>query len=472
VKARSRNAFVTLVLIFVLAAIPGLLLAHGALKKSDPAENATLVVAPGAIRLTFTEPAELAVGRIELTGPDGQAVALSTVRHGDSATVMVADILGSLQPGRYIVAWQVAGRDGHPVRGAYGFLIAEGATGLDRPDQSGQGASDATPPPQTAAKSLEEHASHGAPSVGAFDAESPLYAAIRWLGFIGLLGLVGAVSFGRLVIPGALRRQAPSEWATEARVQLRRAALAALGVLFLALLLRLAAQSVAIHGSIAALDGSLLTATLWGKAWLAQLLGLALATAALLPTRETAGTTWMLTIAIMVVAASFALSGHAAAVPENMAFAIPIDTLHILGAGGWIGTLLLVVTVGLPAIIRSGAADRGRTVAILINTFSPFALIFAGLAALTGLVSAWTQLGAVDALWTTRYGRVLLVKLALVAMVMGAGAYNAYRVRPALGSETSGVRIQRSATVELLIAALVLAATAVLVATPTGTVSS
>ena len=468
-RARPRGLLVPLILIFVLAAIPGLLFAHGALKKSDPAENATLVVVPEAIRLTFTEPAELAVGRIELTGPDGKAVALSPVRHGDSATVMVADILGSLQAGRHIVAWQVAGRDGHPVRGTYGFLIAEDAAGLGRPDETGVATSSAVTPPQAAAKSAETHDGHEVPGVGAFDAESPLYAVIRWLGFTGLLALVGAVGFGRLVIPGALRRQAPAEWATEARRRLRRAALASVAALFLALLLRLAAQSVAIHGSIVALDGSLLTGTLWGKAWLLQLLGLAVATGALLPARETAATSWLVATGMVVVATSFALSGHAAAVPDNMAFAVPIDVLHILGAGGWIGTLLLVVIVGLPAIARVDATERGRTVAVLINTFSPLALIFAGTAALTGLVSAWTQLGAVNALWTTRYGQVLLIKLALVALVIGAGAYNAYRVRPALGSDAGGTRIRRSATAELLIAGLVLAATAVLVATPTGT---
>jgi copper transport protein len=366
------------------------------------------------------------------------------------------------------VAWQVAGRDGHPVRGTYGFLIADDATGLASIDDSGAAtgiAIDSATVPAGGPADEEE-----VPDVGSFDAESSIYAVIRWLGFVGLLTLVGAVGFGRLVIPGALRRQAPAEWGVEARQMLRKAALAATAVLFTALLLRLAAQSVAVHGSIAALDSSILTGTLWGKAWLLQLMGLVLATAALLPRSEIAVTTWALPIATVIVALSFALSGHATAAPESMGFAVPIDTLHILGTGGWIGTLLLIVTVGLPAIMRGAVANRGRTVAVLINTFSPLALIFAGAAALTGLVSAWTQLGAVSALWTTRYGQVLLIKLALVLLVVGAGAYNSYRVRPMLGDESSGVRIRRTATVELIIAALVLAVTGVLVATPTGAV--
>lgn len=464
-RARDRS----LLLALILVAIPGLLLAHGALKRSDPAENATLVVAPRIIRLTFTEPAELAVGRIELTGPDGRGVALSAVRHGDSATMLVADIEGPLLAGRYLVAWQVAGRDGHPVRGTYGFLIAEGATGISRPDDSLAATSVGNAAPKTAAGSADEHDEHEIPGASAFDAESRLYAAVRWLGFVGLLSLVGVVAFGRLVVPGALRRQAPPAWGVDAGRRLRGAAFVAVAVLSIALLLRLAAQSVAVHGSLTALDTSFLTGTVWGKAWLLQLAGLAIATVALVRTGETAATGWLLTIATAVVAVSFSLSGHATAVPEKMALAVPIDTVHILGAGGWIGTLLLVVTVGLPAAMRGEAASRGRTIAVLINTFSPLALIFAGTAAVTGLVSAWMQLGAVNALWTTRYGQVLLIKLALVILVVGAGAYNSYRVRPALGDEAGGARIRRSAAVELMIAALVLAVTAVLVATPTGT---
>ena len=467
-RARLRSLLLAIVLLVL--AVPGLLFAHGALKQSDPAENATLVVAPRIIRLTFTERAELAVGRIELTAPDGQSVALSPVRHGDSATVMVADILGPLRAGRYIVAWQVAGRDGHPVRGTYGFLVAEDATGLTVSRNSGATSGGVDSARLLTADTANGHDRHEVPNVGAFDAESPLYAVIRWLGFGGLLALVGAVGFGRLVIPGVLRRQAPAEWGSESRRRLRRVALAAVVTLSVALLLRLAAQSVAVHGSIAALDSSLITGTLWGKAWLVQLIGLVIAMAALLPRQETTITTWLLTIATVLVAASFSLSGHATAAPEKMAFAVPIDTLHILGAGGWIGTLLLIVTAGLPAVMRGNAADRGRTVALLINTFSPLALIFAGTAALTGLVSAWTQLGAASALWTTRYGQVLLIKLGLVVLLIGAGAYNSYRVRPALGDELGGPRIRRTATVELLIAALVLAVTAVLVATPTGPV--
>jgi putative copper export protein len=62
---------------------------------------------------------------------------------------------------------------------------------------------------------------------------------------------------------------------------------------------------------------------------------------------------------------------------------------------------------------------------------------------------------------------VLLLKLAVLSPVAATGAYNWLRVRPALGGDAGAARIRRSATAELAVGALVLLATAALVATPT-----
>jgi len=63
-------------------------------------------------------------------------------------------------------------------------------------------------------------------------------------------------------------------------------------------------------------------------------------------------------------------------------------------------------------------------------------------------------------------GRTLLVKIGVLTVVFGTGAYNWLRVRPALGTEAAGSRLRRSAILELAVGAIVLAVTAVLVATP------
>ena len=75
-------------------------------------------------------------------------------------------------------------------------------------------------------------------------------------------------------------------------------------------------------------------------------------------------------------------------------------------------------------------------------------------------------MGTIDALWTSDYGKTLIVKLSLVAVVFLLGGYNNWRVKPTLGTQDAGRRMKRSATFEISVAAIVLVVTAVLVHLP------
>jgi putative copper export protein len=196
----------------------------------------------------------------------------------------------------------------------------------------------------------------------------------------------------------------------------------------------------------------------------AALLALAAMTLALRANR--AG--WLVgALASVGLALSFALSGHAVAVPQLAPVAVLADALHVLGAGGWLGTLLVVVLVGIPFALRQSDGERGRAAAAIVNAFSPVALACAAAIAITGVLAAWIHLGALSALWASDYGRVLLVKLAVIAIIAVLGAVNWRVLRPAMGDVAAARRIRGSAIAELAVGALVLAVTAVLVATPT-----
>jgi len=153
--------------------------------------------------------------------------------------------------------------------------------------------------------------------------------------------------------------------------------------------------------------------------------------------------------------------------PTLWLLAILADGLHIIGASGWLGSLLILLAAGIPAAMRLETDHRGRAVADLVNAFSPTALAFAGLTASAGVFAAWLHLGTIPALWQTDYGKTLLVKIALLAIVMATGAYNFLYVKPRLGKLEGVKSIRRSATIEVAVAAVVLLVTAVLVATPT-----
>ena len=141
------------------------------------------------------------------------------------------------------------------------------------------------------------------------------------------------------------------------------------------------------------------------------------------------------------------------------------DGLHVLSAGGWIGTLLVMVLVGVPLFLGREESRRADA-ASLFGAFSPLALTFATILTLTGVYAAWMHLPEVSDLWSSAYGQTLLVKLGAVVLVLAAGAHNWRRSRPAAERRADLGPLRRAATAELAMAAIVLAVTAALVATP------
>jgi Putative copper export protein len=148
-----------------------------------------------------------------------------------------------------------------------------------------------------------------------------------------------------------------------------------------------------------------------------------------------------------------------------------VNAVHVLAASTWIGTLTVMLFAGLRALTRDSepTASRQEVAAGIVNAFSPVALVAATVLALSGVTTAWLHLKHVPALWETNYGRALVVKLCLVAGVVSLGWWNWKRMKPVLnaeGKDESVTMIQRSATSEVLMGALVLIATAVLVSLP------
>ena len=144
------------------------------------------------------------------------------------------------------------------------------------------------------------------------------------------------------------------------------------------------------------------------------------------------------------------------------------NPLHILAGGLWIGTLFVMLVAGVQVVLHNEVArdQRGPIVADMVYSFSPLALGAAPVLVLFGVIIAWEHLHVFSNLWLSAYGITLIVKLCLVALVFALGAWNWRRQRPALGGETGALAIKRSATMEVAAAALVLAATAVLLSIP------
>jgi len=101
---------------------------------------------------------------------------------------------------------------------------------------------------------------------------------------------------------------------------------------------------------------------------------------------------------------------------------------------------------------------------VTVTRFSPWALGSVVALAVTGAANAWRQLGSLDGLTDSSYGRWLVIKLVLVALVVGVAAFSRRTVHTR-GDDASGL-VRRSIGVEIAGIVLILGATAGLVNSP------
>ncbi|MBI3792037.1 MAG: CopD family protein [Gemmatimonadetes bacterium] len=304
-----------------------------------------------------------------------------------------------------------------------------------------------------------------------FGVESWAYVAIRAVQFVAIIVLLGVLSLRLVVLPRIRRLDGDRDDVMAAALSRMFAfALAAIGAIGAATVARLAAQHAAMFGTeehwSRTTIGALLLQSGWGRGWWLALAGALAGWGATGARARRHGVAWpVLAAATGALVVSLSLSGHPAAA-EQPILAVAIDALHVIGAGGWVGSLGMLMVIAVPVALRSPDAESHRYVARLVTAFSPTALAFAAVAALTGTLAAWRNIGSLAALWSSSYGQLLLAKLALLSVAAGTGAYNWKRVLPGLGTAPATHRLQRSASVELAAACVVLIVTAVLVATP------
>lgn len=450
-----------LIAALAVLSIPVALWAHAHLRRSEPAANERLASSPSAIRLWFSERPELGFTRVRLRRADSSDIALGTpARMSDDPMGVTVPIATSLAAGKYTVLWRTAAADGHASSGSFGFDLTSAAPVIASVDTSRRAPSN----PVIAADSVV------APSTS-LNAS----AATRWLEFMALLTVVGAVVFRLGVLPRAARAMAgvlPDETRIEIADSARRLAQSALILLVIMTVSRLYGEARTMLGAGRPIDRAALDATLgtrWGIGWSIGAVGILVAAIGLLLVRHRRSESAWTVAAIGALAAACApaLTGHASTTPP-VGLSVVMDVAHVLAACAWLGTLLTLLFTALPLVrgTRSMAGiGSGALVASLVRAFHPIALTCAAVVVGSGLIAAWLRLPTVASLWESSYGRILLVKLAFVAAVAVLGAINWRRLLPTLGDDAAARRITRTASAELTIAALVLAVTAVLVST-------
>ena len=301
-------------------------------------------------------------------------------------------------------------------------------------------------------------------------------AALRWAHLLFAFLLVGI--FGLTLLAGRATHPTPRAWEARMLAWSRRAALAALGsgVLLLALQAAHVAGRAGAALEPAAWIGVLL-GTQFGAVWLLRM-GVILLLTALLLLREREDSTadwaalrvegWLLAA---VAAGALAWAGHAAAVEPSGRLALAGDLLHLVAAGVWLGALAPLVALLRAAATPAGADGRPHAV-LVVRRFSQLALVAMLTLIATGLWNTWMQVGDVPSLIGTRYGWLLLAKLALLGPILVLAAVNRRRLLPALSGEAVTVgrpamtRLARFVSFECLLALAIVAVVAALAVTP------
>ena len=161
--------------------------------------------------------------------------------------------------------------------------------------------------------------------------------------------------------------------------------------------------------------------------------------------------------------ASIAFIGHTAST-EPRWLVVASAVVHVIAGSLWVaGVAMLAATLW-----RRHRRGVELEAALLATRFSVAAVGAVAVVAVTGLALGIAILGDLGALFSTEFGRVLIVKVALVGVLVGLGAYN-QRVlipsleRPGRRSRSAAHRLRRVVTAEVVTFLAAIAATAALV---------
>ena len=177
-----------------------------------------------------------------------------------------------------------------------------------------------------------------------------------------------------------------------------------------------------------------------------------------------------LTLALFLVSAvllvSLAWISHAAAA-RVQPLGLLGDALHLCAASVWIGGLLPVAIFLTRARASSLLSERALPV---IRRFSTLSLSCVSLLIVSGISNSWLLVGSIHALFTTRYGWLLLVKLAAFGVLVGLGARNRFVIKTMLTRVPTGsdllAQLRRNVICEACLGLAVVAIVACLGITP------
>ena len=406
-----RRVLVTLGLVVLgLAIASPTASAHALLASSEPAAGAAVSTSPTEVVLHFTEEPDHSLSVVHVVDQAGHAVEKGGFTADPSDARTLHQPVSTLSNGTYTVTWRTTSSvDGHTTAGSFAF-------GVGQAPAVGAGVSSS--------------------SSGSAPVPSAVGVAGRALLYAGL-----AVMVGGAVVALALRTRKFERWSVY--LSIAGATSAFVGALLVGI--------DELHASGASLSHFLSASP--GHHWQQLLLvvfactigvGVYVATrrrAALLATGILAA------IAMLVRVAS----GHAAASTSPW-YPVGTQWLHFVAVGAWVGALPWFVL-----LLVNAPADQRRA---LGRRFAALATVGIVVVGVTGTLRALDEVDAWNQLWHNSFGRTLLVKVGLVAVIATIGAVNHFVLTRRLPAASP--RLKRTVLAEISIGVAVVLVTGLL----------
>jgi copper transport protein len=471
-------ALMTSALVLLLALVPaaGVAHAHAVVVDVSPGDGEVVADPEVVLRVTFSEAVRIGGGGLQLVDDRGVEV---EVRSAVEGRVVTGTPAAPLAEGTYVLGWAVVSADSHRTTGSSVFHVG-------RPSLT----------PEEVTEVLAGDA--GSASVTGVEPARVVTHGLALGGTLVAAGLL-VVLAGRAIRAMSLRRR------------LARVASTAAGIGLLGHLATVPVRAAEFGGGWGAVvDTEVLGDVLVGPVGLSVAVGtvglgiVTSATAVIGRDRtgvsdlgtESGGPELVATGRVGAMAllgglaavAAPALEGHTRTSTPMWA-SVLADIVHVAAAAVWVGGLVAIVVsarvvrtarlapVGAaPATVAAtSSAGEGDDHPRLVRFVSSASFAAVAAVAATGVLLALVIVDDLGELADSRYGRLLGLKVLLVAVLVGIGARNRWRVVPAVVAGTAGSRIAlwRSVRVEVAVAALVVVVAAALVGTPPpGTMAS
>jgi copper transport protein len=409
--------------------------AHAEYVHSIPAADSAVDVAPRTVQVWFSE--EVAAGGSTLSLRDVKGAAWdngdSHLAPDDKQSLMVT--LKALPRGAYTVIWAtLSADDAHADKGSFTFIVGKSDDGVS----------------YTALVQQVERTAR------ALQPPAPLDAAVRFLLLLSMILLAGGMAFVLVV----MRVQALNEFRSGIALQRRRFLWATM--IFACLAITLNALFFAARNDL----GDPGARYRWVLA--VRIASMLTLIAALAMRRDEQA--WVLVPLGLLLLTQSLLSHSAAEGPWSLL----TDWLHLLFSALWLGGVAVLAFVIVP-VARQG---RWKELGLVIARFSPLAVFSVLTIALTGIVQSASFVGSIEALTGAAYGRTILVKVVLLLVLVGFGAFHQQVIAPRLqawrlrdGAGVAGAthathRFGLSILAEMAVSVMLIVAVGVLTALP------